>query len=311
MRASFELLLGEAVSDSFAAELDYYENKQSPFQEVELLGADQSRLAEKILLLPHEWQSLLYFRYCFGSSPHEAEQMLDIAQARGRLGYLRQSLSLALGLPDGTVATDTSMGLGCAVALQVYLQTLEAEATPDETVDYPLHKRPVISLWRKLRRGVAVAAAVVMLTFSTAMVANAELREQVISWLVETFPQFSVFMPNSIQNETAVSPHDLSIQYIPEGFILGDTLSDDSIIARYYTNATGEEIEIIFAINTTFNLDTEDADLYEIVIKESQAFWWKKDGSVNMVWQQDGVECRIKAAVPLEEVLKIAKKTFL
>ena len=47
--------------------------------------------------------------------------------------------------------------------------------------------------FRRFGKAVVVAAITITLLFSTAMVANAQFREKVIAWVVETFEKYSIF----------------------------------------------------------------------------------------------------------------------
>lgn len=66
----------------------------------------------------------------------------------------------------------------------------------------------LIFVFRRFGKAVAVAAITITLLFSTAMVANAQFREKVIAWVVETFEKYSIFELQSDGENTKIESFD-------------------------------------------------------------------------------------------------------
>ena len=58
------------------------------------------QLALKIALLPSEYRNILFFQYCFNSTPAETERVLGIENAISKLPYVQKMLSGIMGLED-------------------------------------------------------------------------------------------------------------------------------------------------------------------------------------------------------------------
>ena len=94
-----------------------------------------------------------------------------------------------MGLSSEQVISDASLNHACKIAMKDYLRT---ELKEDSAASSAEKSRTYI-VFRRFGKAVAVAAITITLLFSTAMVANAQFREKVIAWVVETFEKYSIF----------------------------------------------------------------------------------------------------------------------
>ena len=117
-----------------------------------------------------------------------------LENAKGRFRFYKELLSSSMGVEAGCMISDDTFVKACHIALKGYLHNeLEADADDEAAGNNRTH----IAI-RKVWKTVAVAAITLTLLFSTCMVANAQFRERVISWVIETFEKYSIFEWNRI-----------------------------------------------------------------------------------------------------------------
>lgn len=63
-----------------------------------LTTEDIGQLSRKISILPSEYRNILFFRYCFNSTPSETDKILDIEDSMVKLRYIQKMLSGIMGL---------------------------------------------------------------------------------------------------------------------------------------------------------------------------------------------------------------------
>ena len=190
MDMSWQALLQEAAATSFEKTADTLaaaENDNCAC--IDLHQQQIHELSKKILLLPHQGRVLLLSRYCFRLSPEETEMFFHLENAKGCFRFYKELLSSSMGVEAGCMISDDTFVKACHIALKGYLHNeLEADADDEAAGNNRTH-----IAFRKVWKTVAVAAITLTLLFSTCMVANAQFRERVISWVIETFEKYSIF----------------------------------------------------------------------------------------------------------------------
>lgn len=190
MNENFSYVLKSAAKLSFEQEiLKNISDIKSSFTEVNLDCTQIQNLSEKILLLPPQGIFIFFSKYCFHFTPTDVELFYGIDNAKGRLLYYETLLSFAFGMNELQIISDDSFRDACKIALKKYL---EQESYVDE-FQSALFKSKKISIFSKMARRLVVAAIIAIMSFSTMLVANAEFRERVISWVIETFEKYSIF----------------------------------------------------------------------------------------------------------------------
>ena len=182
---------------------------------VKLSNEQINKLAEKINLLPFEYQNIIFFRYCFNETPSETEKILEIKNVKGNLYYIKKLLSDIMNL-EGTWIDDQSLGAACKIALLKNLEDYEGfkelkkpnysdkfrmKLKHIETAQKP--KRKFFTMSKK----VAMFALICVLSFSAFMAVNAEVREKFLDWVIETFPEFSIFSSQDRKSTRLNSSH--------------------------------------------------------------------------------------------------------
>ena len=282
-------------------------------------------LSQKISSLPLEYMNTLFFRYCFDFSPEDTDAMLETTHSVGRLRYVRDMLSSFMGL-DGALVDDHSMRLACEMALSTYV----ARDVPNvlRIPKYSNAFRKKLSVIKALQKStnmaiaigkrVAVFILVCAISFSTALVANAKLREKFLNWVIETFPKFSVFTTHTTGSRDlgVLNPDDISFGYLPDGYTLNDIFQGRTMLAYDFLSHEGgdKSLEISFLISksgakTYFN--TEDAEIQCVPFKQTEAYTWRTDKMTYFVWIQGDIECQILGDIDYIEVVKTAENVEL
>lgn len=285
-----------------------------------LTAEEIQKLAQKITALPLEYMNTLFFRYCFGFSSEDADAVLETAHSAGRLRYTRNMLSHFMGLNDALV-DDHSMKMACERVLSEYV----AQDVPD-VLQIPKYsnafrrKLKAIKAAQKsvnvvmiIMKRVAVFILVCAISFSTALVADAKLRERFLNWVVETFPKFSIFTTQTTEFPVAMVLKQDSIVfgYLPEEYGISDVSQGRNMLKYTFLSGDGnKQLTISFIISEAgiksyFN--TEDAEVQCISIKKSEAYTWKTDKMTYFLWAQGDIKCQMFGNLDYNELIKIAE----
>ena len=285
-----------------------------PSQSVE--DNEITTLARKIGVLPTEYKNILFFRYCFGFSAIDTEKMLQIENAAGKWRYILKMLSVFMGVKDDVI-DESSMKKAAQLALLQYTayDDYEEQRNPRYSRAFRRKLKEIGSAQKSsniimlIANRVAIFVLVCAVSFCTVLAANAQVREKFFHWIVETFPQFSSFIPQS--DDENAGPGDWSsvqIGYVPEGFALVNRLEGKAMVVYEYSSGDGRTISVLLKTTVSpIQLDTENADIREIPMENQTAYTWEADGFAYLVWQWNGMQGSIVAETSSEEVLKIAE----
>lgn len=285
----------------------------------ELSIDEAKKLAEKIALLPLEYRNILFFRYCFDSRPAETENILEIENAIGKLRYIQKMLSDFMELENFWIDND-SMKMASEIAMSREVEeydNAEMLHKPNYSKDFR-HKLKAIKIKQSLNnrfisiaKKVATFILVCLLTFSAVLAVNAEAREKVFGWVVETFPEYSIFTPeNTEELEGDVDLSSIKINYIPERFKLMETNEGHGILIYNYLAENDKKLTITFIasfVKSKSYYDTENAKIEEVNLKGSKAYTWNKLDSTYLIWNQENIEIHIFGKISKEELFKIAE----
>jgi hypothetical protein len=305
MRENFENLLTVAANLSFEQEISGYVSglNNEPHAETDLEPLQIKTLSEKILLLPPQKMFLMFSKYCFLLMPSEAEFFYQIKNAKGDLLYCRKLLSFIMNVKGGLIS-DNSMRQACNMALKEYLDK-EFYATEQQIIF--LHPKIRMSL-KKLARRVTVAAIVAAMTFSTMMIANADFRERVVSWAVETFEKYSIFELKSDESPTIQGLQQYAPHYIPANFHLLNTIEQPSLIFYEYGDERDGVLNVLMSLsNTRIYMDTEGIDLEMLELSDGSAYYYEKEGNSYIMYERNGYYFEVYGTISKEEVIQIAE----
>lgn len=270
---------------------------------VDLPPAKIRELSKKILLLPHEGIVLLLSRYCFRLSPEEAEMFFQLNNARGRFRFYRTLLSSGMGLRADHVISDASFREACEIAQKKYLNTELEDAGSNKT-----GKSQVKIMLRQMGRAVAVAAVTLALLFGVSMATNAKFRERVITWIVDTYEEYSAFQLKNDGDGSQVDLHSYKPTYLPDGAELLNTVDQPEVLVYEYAIGESSFFDIFLAkADNRVYMDTEDAEVEEFEKDGMKGYFIRKDDWNCMCYERDGNFFSINGTIDMDELIKIAE----
>ena len=281
-----------------------------PQTEIVLTEEEISKLAERILALPHELRDALFAHYYFGLNANETARLFNLDNPKGKLNYARRLLSL------DTKINDNSLNTAVEIAVKHYTTTENnLFVVPKYSNRFRRRLRDIDavqatrSMLNTIMHRVAVVLLVFAIGFSTALVVDADFREDFFNWLIETFPAFSIFYENSNENNILYnfSHEDIEIGYVPTSYKL-DHYDDfyNKVVYLYSSEQLGDLI-ISFSIKDPFYVNTEGIIINEVIINNAPAFWWERNSRTYLVWKHNSFSCNISAKISAEEAIKIAE----
>lgn len=316
MQVAFEKIMQSVCHQALLEEYQAAKEAPARIDSVKLEADDIARLSNKIALLPVDDRTILFCRYCFGFSAKDTQEAFALENAAGQLRYLQNMLAFFMGIEEAKI-DDSSFHKAAQLALESY--TTRNDAIPLLPPKYSARFRRKLQSIKAAQRlsdyillaakRVAVFLLVCTVGFSTVLAIHAQAREQFFALLVETFPQFSVFIAQP-QDETTITMENferVEVQYVPKGFVLNEKALLRTRVIYKYSNDSGERIFVTIAAPSRDYLDTEDADVKQMEFKGNTAYYWTKDNTAYIVWQQDGLSCNIIARCSMEQAIKIAE----
>lgn len=304
MDMNWQAMLREAADASFEKNIESLAAADNDaYSCVDLPKAKIQELSEKILHLPHQGVVLLFSRYCFQLSPKETEKFFQLENAKGRFRFYRELLSSNMGFSSAQVISDDSLNQACRIAMKTYLRM---ELKEDPAANSAGKRRTYIA-FRRFGKAVAVAAITITLLFSTAMVANAQFREKVIAWVVETFEKYSIFELQSDGENTQPDLQSYKPTYIPDGAELQNTVEVPEFISYKY-EIGGSDYFIIQLSQSDIRIyvDAENADIEPLNKDGVTGYYFKKDGLNYVCFERDGCSFSVYGSLNLDELIKIA-----
>ena len=304
MDMNWQAMLHEAANASFEKDIEVRSAADDDaYSCIDLPKAKLRELSEKILHLPHQGIILLFSRYCFRLSPQETEKFFQMKNAKGRFRFYRELLSSNMGGSSAQEISDDSLNQACKIAIKTYLRM---ELKEDSAVRSAGKTRTHIA-FRRLGKAVAVAAITITLLFSTAMVANAQFREKVIAWVVETFEKYSIFELQSDGENTQPDLQSYKPTYIPDGAELQNTVEVPEFISYKYEIGSSDYFIIqLGQSDIRIYVDAENADIEPLNKDGVTGYHFKKDGLNYVCFERDGCSFSVYGSLNSDELIKIA-----
>lgn len=299
----------ERIERLDASKIDYKELSQEQIDE----------LAEKILLLPFDLSKVLFFRYCFNNTASEIDKIFEAENSEGELLYIHKMLSVLMKIGDYWIDYK-SLKEACNLALikdveeyndvEIKLRPNYSKKFRGSLKDIKTNRKNVSTLTHIVNR-IAVLILIIIMGFSTVLTVSAGSRTKFVDWIVETFPKFTIFTSEIVEDEAvSMDLTSFNIGYIPPGFKLEDVYEGHIMLIYNYYADYDQWITIKFISPSSKGrtyYDQEGVDIEEIILKESKAYIWQTDKLVNLILSQDGIECHISGNVKKEAILKIAE----
>lgn len=304
--------LMEKMEDKFS--------KQNDDDKAVLLSDDQVLdLGERILALPDDDITILLLHYYFNMDFRDIEDLLGQKVVKGKLKFAEKLLSNGMGLLDGECFHLDSIVASCSIAMRKYTAVnIEREYAPNYSKAFyrrmikikamRRHKSPYVSILQK----VAIFFLVLGMSFGIALGVNAELRERMFRWLVETFPQFTNFMLTTAETSFEGSYDALKNympSYVPENYHLNNISELFPSIYYDYINDEGNMYTIIGRVpdSGSISLNTEGAQVETVLFRDGEAYYWVKGNETYFVFFTDGYEFSIFGHLSKDTIVAIAE----
>ena len=170
-------------------------------------------------------------------------------------------------------------------------------------------QKPVDYLLRGASRAAAVLLAV-SIGFSTAMVTNAEFREKILEWIVETYPKYSKIRLDGVQDRSASDRASelasFQITYIPDGYKLVYQSNLETMKHFRYVNSVEQSIIIqIVPGDGSNNYNTEGAEVKSCIVGNRSVLYWKKDTFSMCIAKDRNWLIVVMTELPFDESFKI------
>ena len=197
-----------------------------------------------------------------------------------------------------------------------YAVTPETEKRIRRTVQREYFRKSVRRTAGRVYRAASLVAVIFMgvsILFGTTVFASSQLRVKLVSWLVETFPEYSNFgvttdMPFTEESHAMLSRYKPT--YIPDGFTEFETHNEFPSIDYVYENEDGFLLGITGRIpgGGAVGMNTEDAVIETIVYRGEVAYYWERnDGFSYFTFILDGFHFYIAGPIDRSEIFKIAE----
>lgn len=304
MDMNWQAMLHEAAKTSFENDIEVLAAADNDaYSCVDLSQEKIRKLSEQILLLPHQGTVLLFSRYCFCLSPEETEMFFRLKNAKGCFRFYRNLLSSSMGLSADQIISETSFSQACKIALKEYLHT---ELKEDAGV-YRAEKNRTHIAFRRIGRAVAVAVVTLTLLFSTYMVVNAQFREKVIAWVVETFEKYSIFELKSNGDNTQPDLQSYKPTYLPNKAELLNTIELPEFVNYKYEITNSDYFNIqISQSDIRIYVDAENADIKPLDKDGITGYFFKKHDLNYVCFERNGCFFSAYGSLDVDELIKIA-----
>lgn len=304
MKKQWGDLLQKELRHFYQKELNRYETmNQDDIVAVTLDKGNQKHLPQKINALPEKLRLLLFGKYSFHLQEEDIEIFFDAPQAKAELRYGIKLLSDAMGLMSHETLSRESLTKGCKMALKEYIRN-ETFAQEEKAVLIP---NRILQSFKIMAKQVAIFLLVVLTILGGAISVNADFRERVIRWMIQTFKEYSAFEMRSTETKTAEELKKYQPRYIPVGFTSVNTIEQEDMKYFEYEAEHGKRLDIMIGMpNNIMYTDTENTTIQEIIYEDKKAYYYEKENRCYLMLEKDGYQIFIFGNIPQEELLKVA-----
>lgn len=281
-----------------------------------------NKLAQKIILLPLEYQHILFLRFCFKNTIFEIDKIMEIENTNGKLLYVEKMLSRRMALDHSWIDSE-SLEEACELGLKEYMKEyddLVEGYEPNYSRAFRRKLKDIKSaqksyeIYKIIAKRAAIFILISTLGLSAVLAINVEAREKFFHWIIETFPKFSILKSQSTNINDSINLTEFKIDYVPGGFKVVDISEGRNMLIYDYLKDNNLELSIKLFIPSdekVSHYDTENADIQEFAFKGSQAYFWKTDHFTYLLCYQDGIECHISGNLDKNEMIKIAENIVI
>lgn len=301
-----DMRIKDALEEFFLARFEEAEeDTPKMYKQIDLSHDDACILTEQILALPEDARELFYGQYCFGMSAETLQTMFSVPSPIGKLQYYKSILSSAHKLTKEETISEQSFREASEMALDEDVEQTEKECAGQGII--PFSNR-TIHLFRGIGKGAAAAAVIFAVGFASAVTVNAEFREKVVRWFIETFKEFSVFNSSSNEELTIEDLKSYHPTFIPERYQHIGTSETPVSISFSYAAEDGEALYVTFTLpGIDFLTDTENMDIQKLEYMGGEAYMmFDEDSRGTLAFSLDGIPVYISGQISEDEAYAIA-----
>ena len=162
---------------------------------------------------------------------------------------------------------------------------------------------------KKLKRlmfKVATFVLILLSGFIIPFITVDAFRESIVNFYIEYFNTHSSFGP---KEENKLST-EFEVKYLPDGYIKGDEFKASNIYSQTFYNQVNKMIDITLYDNeSSFNIDTENCEKYNITIENKNGYIYRKDNFISLVFKfhDKSIVITSNSSLSNKELIKIAE----
>lgn len=202
---------------------------------------------------------------------------------------------------------------------------LTAWASPDDEVEFSqrinklidaeFRKKALNSVLQikplRLLKFAALLILLVNMAITIAVAASDTIRVQALQFLMQNTPSYTQirFAPLGIEIEIPVDwPEDYYPTYIPQGFSITKVEPFEEAALVIYENTHNQRIEIdICGPGAVANIDSENAEMFDISIQRHSAMVLRKNEWTRIVWSIGDRYIMIRSNTDYETIVSVAE----
>lgn len=296
MNISFEEKLSYTVRKEMISILaPDIEGWTSSVHKKKLRGSEIRKLTNIILSLPQKGQEILLGIYAFGLTPENVEIIYGISEVDLRRKFFERQLAREMGLGAGERIAENSLYEACRKAMR---------SLTEDTSEHKKQKN-IILMFAKTAAAILVVG---LLAFGTAMGVNAEFRNSVVSWLMESTKAYTLFR---LENENELDSSELKKfipSYIPERYHLYSRDVVTGFATYTYVDVNEDLLNVSICMpEANAYLNTEGMEKEVITINGQQAFLYHDGVHGSLATSIDGYALYVTGKASREDFIKIAE----
>ena len=294
MEAVFDSILSKIRVEDILSSMETTLSSWGENSKEKRLGIIEIRkLTKMISKLPDEGQNILTGNYVFNLSEEGIEIFYGISDVKEKQQFFERMLTRHLGLEENCRISDSSMEKACRRNISKMMKEAEKYT------------------WRGALRTIGNAVAAVLLigiiSFVTAMGVNAEFRENVVNWFIESTRQYTLFHING-SNDGAPSLGSYKPTFIPERYHLYSYDVVTGFATYTYSDANGDLLDVSICMpEANAYLNTENMTKESIEINGSSGYLYHDGTHGSLATSIDGYALYVTGKASKEEFIRIAE----
>ncbi|MDR0948005.1 MAG: DUF4367 domain-containing protein [Lachnospiraceae bacterium] len=318
-----QYILRQASKQLFCSDIQRLKQRNST-DEVFLNPEQIKLLAEKIRLLPEDWQEALLLCYGCGFDADLSGKFLHNPEVSDNVLYAKDVLAYGMNLPS---ISRESLAESCSIILDDWHKQVKSDQqdTPlstsrelDKKIRRMIRERGKAGrlLFSFYAKRVAMIFLALLIASTVTVLSVEALRNKFFDWLFTILPTHTrvemIDVVSYSDTDNAFQPNQYAPMYLPEGFVLVDTLETDTRYKVFYANA--DKKYIIFEVRLIndqdhINVNTENNDMEELNINGRTGYYVDDDLGHMILWSDDLYVFSVICETSKNDAIKVAEST--